>query len=138
MGQDYAVDMRAAAHRHFQAAEQLYGDGLGHRKDVAAYLFGLSGECALKYMMQSAGMGPLPEAERWRDPFYAHFERLKTALRDVVSGRRSKQLRQHAEDTTLMQHWDVSMRYSHGKDIKNEWIDRWRSNAKMLVDAMDG
>lgn len=66
--------MRRAAFRHLQAAEMLANTD---RRDVAGYLFGIAAECALKHMMASSGMRPLPESQRRDDPFYAHFEELK-------------------------------------------------------------
>jgi len=82
MAQTYAHDMRAAAYRHLQAAERLRSTD---RKDVAGYLFGIAAECALKQMMLASGMRPRREEERRNDPFYAHFESLKSMLRDSAS-----------------------------------------------------
>lgn len=130
----YQQDLRTAAYRHLEAAEMLFGT---NRKDVAGYLFGLAAECALKYLMKLSGMRPLPENQRRDDPFFAHFEDLKTLLRNTASGRRAGELRRYAESSSFMQRWDVSMRYSHGKDIQAEWISRWRSDAKDVVSVMD-
>src|ERR1700694_1375541 len=106
MGQSYNQSMRAAAHRHLEAGDTLKGT---NRKDVAGYLFGLAAECALKQMMIASGMRPLVEANRRDDPFYAHFEELKTLLRDNAYGRLVTELRRYAEKTAFMQFWDVSM-----------------------------
>jgi hypothetical protein len=86
MGQDYKRDMRASAHRHLNAAELLIGT---HRKDIAGYLLGWAAECALKYMMQQAGIKELPPSQRQSDPYYAHFESVKTLLADSLQGRRA-------------------------------------------------
>ncbi|MDP1869197.1 MAG: HEPN domain-containing protein [Bradyrhizobium sp.] len=126
--------MKKAAHRHLEAAEKLFGT---NRKDVAGYLFGLAAECALKHIMMLSGMRPLPENQRRDDPYYAHFENLKTLLRNTASGRRAGELRRYVEAATFMQQWDISMRYSDGKDIRDEWINRWRSDARNVVGAMD-
>lgn len=130
----YQQDLRRAAYRHLEAAEILLET---NRKDVAGYLFGLAAECALKHIMINSGMRPLPDVQRREDPFFAHFEYLKTLLRDNASGRRAGELRQYAESASFMQQWDVSMRYSHGKDIQFDWIFRWRVSAKDIVTAMD-
>lgn len=79
MGQKYPQDMRKAAYRHLEAGAHLNGTS---RKDVAGYLFGLAAECALKQMMIASGMKPLSERDRRQDPFFAHFEELKTMVRD--------------------------------------------------------
>ncbi|QQO32677.1 HEPN domain-containing protein [Bradyrhizobium diazoefficiens] len=130
----YAQDLRRAAFRHLEAAEILSGT---NRKDVAGYLYGMAAECALKYLMTLSGMRPLPADQRRNDPFYAHFEELKTLLRNAPLGRRSGELRKYAERSSFMQRWDVTMRYSHGRDILSEWVDRWRTDAKEVVGAMD-
>jgi hypothetical protein len=84
MGQSYAHDFRKAAHRHLDAGERLNETA---RADVAGYLFGIAAECALKHLMLTSGMRPLPIESRREDPFYAHFEELKAILRDSASGR---------------------------------------------------
>ncbi len=134
MGQDYGRDMRASAHRHINAAELLLET---HRKDVAGYLLGWAAECALKYMMQKAGIKELPLSQRQSDPYYAHFEGVKTLLDDCLQGRRDETLRKITRQSSLMQHWATSMRYSDGKDIDPKWIDRWHADAKQLIAAMD-
>lgn len=130
----YPTDMRRAAYRHLEAGEVLYGT---KRNDVAGYLFGIAAECGLKFMMQNSGMRPLPDADRRDDPYYAHFEELKTMLRNTVSGRLATELLRYAERSSFMQRWDVTMRYSHGGDIQSSWIDRWRIDAKDVIGAMD-
>lgn len=131
----YQIDLKKAARRHLAAAEMLFETD---RKDVAGYLFGLAAECALKHLMTLSGMRPLPNDQRRDDPFFAHFESLKTLLRNTASGRRSGELRRYAETTSFMQQWDVSMRYSHGRDVNSDWVSRWRSDARDVVNAMDG
>ncbi len=134
MGQAYKTAMRAAAYRHLIAAESLKP---GDRKDVAGYLFGIAAECGIKQLMLDSGMRPLPEADRRDDPFYAHFEKLKTMLRNTAFGRHQGRLRRYAESTTFMQHWDTSMRYSDGKDVLPDWIERWHQDAKDIINAID-
>ena len=135
MAQSYARDMAGAARRHFQAAEYLKNDT--HRKDVAGYLFGIAAECAIKQMMFNSGMRELPIEKRKEDPFYAHFEELKTLLCDNAYGRLAAELTCYAENSSFMQHWATSMRYSHGKDIRIEWVNCWHRDAKDIVETMD-
>src|SRR6266581_1034831 len=99
----YQQDLKKAAYRHLEAAETLFAT---NRKDVAGYLFGLAAECALKHLMKVSGMRPLPENERHDDPFFAHFENLKTLLRNTASGRWAGELRRYAEKSSFMQQWD--------------------------------
>ena len=134
MGQDYKQDLRSAARRYLEAGETLVATS---RKDIAGYLFGIAAECALKHIMANSGMRPLPNNERWNDPFYAHFEELKGMLRERAYGRLATDIRRYAESSSFMQHWDVSMRYSDGKSVKTDWVLRWQRDAKTIVGAMD-
>ncbi|MDR3737536.1 MAG: hypothetical protein P4L40_00815 [Terracidiphilus sp.] len=122
--------MRAAAHRHQEAAEMLYEAA---RQDVAGYLYGLAAECGIKALMIDLGMRPASDASRSTDPFYAHFTRLKTMLRDGAYARQHADLRKFTEDDRFMEHWDVAMRYSDGKGIRKNWVDGWRQNAKDVL-----
>ena len=136
----YSQNLAASARRHLAAADQLDDQGAQpaqRRRDVAGYLYGVAGECALKHIMRQSGIHPRPAAERRDDPFYAHFPVLKTMLRDRIQGRRAGQLRQFAEDDGLMNEWDTNMRYAPGKDILPAWVDRWRQHAHELVNAME-
>lgn len=128
----YNSNMRASARRHLDAAEQLHGTS---RNDVAGYLFGIAAECALKQMMLNSGMRP--NGNRRDDPFFLHFQELKTVLRDQVYGRLHTELRRYAEDSRFLQYWDVTMRYSDGRDVEPAWVSRWRENAKDILGAMD-
>lgn len=122
--------MRAAAYRHQEAAEAL---NQGRRRDVAGYLYGLAAECAMKALMLNLGMRPAEDASRSSDPFFAHFTRLKTMLRDHAQARQLQDLRKFTEDDRFMQHWDIAMRYSDGKEIKTAWVDGWQQNAKAIL-----
>jgi hypothetical protein len=130
MAQSYNTNLRAAARRHQEAAEALYE---GARQDVAGYLYGLAAECGIKALMVDLGMRPAKEALRADDPFYAHFTRLKTMLRDDALARQHRDLRKFTEDDRFMEHWDIAMRYSDGKDIRKAWVDCWRQNAKDIM-----
>ncbi len=85
MAQSYARDLARSARRHLQAAEHLLDET--HRKDVAGYLYGIAAECAMKQMMINSGMRELVVEKRNEDPFYAHFEELKTLVCDQAYGR---------------------------------------------------
>ena len=97
----YRTDLANSARRHLKAAEALNGLAAPGAQPgcqaVAGYLFGLSGELAVKAMMQDSGMSPLTPEQRRDDPFYAHFPDLKSRLLDHAKGRRSGELRAIAE-----------------------------------------
>ena len=130
----YENCMRTAANRHYEAAEDLMKT---NRKDVAGYLYGLAAECAIKQAMLTSGMRTLPLAQRKDDPFYAHFESLKTLLRDNAHGRLKEKLRRIAESSSFMQYWDVTMRYSDGKTISLPMVQKWRDQALLALAMMD-
>lgn len=137
----YSTDFSTSARRHLRAACELYeaataGAQPGCRA-VAGYLFGLSGELAVKEIMRDSGMTPMAESQRRDDPFYAHFESLKTSLRDMIHGRRSGELRVISEDASLFQHWNTDMRYAPTAEILDARIDAWRRSAHDLVARMD-
>ena len=123
----FKSDMPAAARRHIEAADALVG---GRRLDVAGYLYGIAAECAVKSMMLDAGMRP--SDRRRDDPFYAHFPELRTMLRDEPLGRRGATLQRYINDN-FMHHWDTSMRYCKGSEIKESWITDWKDQARQAV-----
>jgi hypothetical protein len=104
---------------------------------VAGYLFGLSGEMAVKAMMRDSGMKPFPNDRRRDDPFYAHFPEIKLLLKNTLSGRRSGELRKIAEASALFLNWDTDMRYAPTDDIASAWIELWKTSAQDLVNRID-
>jgi hypothetical protein len=137
----YRNDFVNAARRHFRAATELHdvtspGSQPGCRA-VAGYLFGLSGELAVKAMMRDSGMVPLASGPRRDDPYYAHFPELKERLKDLASGRREGELRKVAESKALFQNWDTQMRYAPTADIEGAWIAAWKASAADLINRMD-
>jgi hypothetical protein len=137
----YRQDLSNATKRHLRAANELHGLSSGGAQPgcraVAGYLFGLCGELAVKVMMRDSGMTPLAADRRREDPFYKHFPDLKTFLLDTAKGRRSGELRKIAETAALFQYWDTDMRYAPTMDIRDEWIESWKTSALELVNRMD-
>lgn len=131
----YGSDPAAAARRHYEAAALLY-EPKG-RRDVAGYLYGISAECALKYIMLRSGMLPQPLSPR-DDPFYLHFPVLKTVLRDTAKGRYQGKLLQYATNAAFMNGWDVKMRYACSRDVLQQPIEKWKAQAeRILQDIVD-
>ena len=136
----YSQDLEKSARRHLRAAQVLYnqqqpGDRPGC-KAVAGYLYGITGELAIKQIMRRSGIMPLPEGQRQDDPFYAHFPTLKTMLA-TVPGRRAGELQRFWNDPKLFQYWDIAMRYAPTADIREDWVDSWKASAEELVTRMD-
>ena len=130
----YSPNLPASARRHLVAAEALYEPET--RRDVAGYLYGIAAECAMKAMMQEAGLPPLNSDERREDPYYAHFPALKTLLRDSQLGRAGATLKKFIDNPRFMSQWDTDMRYCKGDEIRSEWVERWRNQARDIVSAI--
>ena len=137
----YTQDFPVAARRHLKAAQTLFEtQNAGAQpgcKAVAGYLFGLSGELAVKQIMRKSGMMPQASDERRDDPFYAHFPEIKTQLRNTVRGRNAGILLKFSNDSSLFQEWSIDMRYAPTTDTKHRWIVAWKENAERLVGEMD-
>lgn len=130
----FQPNLPASARRHFEAADILFTSE--NRRDVAGYLYGIAAECAVKAMMLEAGRRPLERHMRNEDPFYSHFPQLKTLLRDSLVGRSATTLRRFVEDPKFMNQWDIEMRYSKGSDIRDDWVETWRTQARDIVNAI--
>ena len=130
----YRPNLPASARRHLEAAEALYEPEI--RRDVAGYLYGIAAECAVKAMMQEAGLPSLNNDMRREDPYYAHFPALKTLLRDSQLGRAGATLKRFIEDSRFMNQWDTDMRYCKGDEIQSAWVELWRSQARDIVGAI--
>lgn len=103
---------------------------------VAGYLYGLAGELAVKALMRSSGMAPLPPQERRDDPYYAHFPDLKTQLRNTAQGRRSGELLAIA-NSNHFNNWSTNMRYASTGEVQPGWIEAWKASAHSLIEAME-
>ena len=135
----YGMDLANAARRHLEAANILGAEALPRgRPDVAAYLYGVAGECALKELMRLSGMKPMDPTDKKADPFFLHFPELKAALRDTARGRRHARLLVHAQNSDLFNGWDVKMRYAPSADVMKQPRDTWATQAKQLVEEMGG
>jgi len=130
----YTPNMPASARRHLEAADTLYATD--KRRDVAGYLYGVAAECALKAMMEEAGLRPLSNDKRREDPFYAHFPELKTLLRDSQLSRAAGTLKKFVEDPNFMGQWDTNMRYCRGDEVNLNWVERWRNQTRDIVSAI--
>lgn len=122
----YKKDMGAAAHRHLDAAEALEK----RHESVAAYLYGLAAECALKAC--------IPELAELRDREvgFAHFPKLRTLALDRLVGRRGQALRRWLEQSAALSHWDITIRYSATGEVKPDQVERWASAARDAVNLM--
>ena len=130
----YSWDLQAAARRHCIAADVLES---GVRYDVAGYLYGISAECAIKAMMRTAGLKPLPPEQRRSDPFYAPFPELRTMLQDLLQGRQGAVLLRFINDVRFLSQWNTRMRYSKGSDIDKKWVNAWKDQAHQVVAALN-
>jgi hypothetical protein len=123
--------MEVAARRNLDAAIKLEAE---RRELVAAYLFGIAAECAIKSMMSELQL-PHPK-ERADDPRYAHFPELLTLLRDQMSGRRSGALIRYIQDPRFLQGWSIIIRYCDGKNVPSRHLELWSQQARDVVSLM--
>jgi hypothetical protein len=120
-----------AARRHLQAADELER---GHRRDVAGYLYGIAAECAVKRMVISLR---IPDEHSKNAIHYAHFPDLRTMLRDTFQGRSARGVWAFVTHDAFMNNWSIAMRYADAKQIRGEWVDAWRDQARRVVGAME-
>ncbi|WP_058555569.1 hypothetical protein [Thiohalocapsa sp. ML1] len=132
----YSIDLRNAAHRHLNAANALF-DKAPHEA-VSGYLYGIAAECAIKAMMQQAGMQPLDRSKRRKDdPFFAHFPDLRIMLEAQAQTRLGGTLRRFIADPNFMSQWDTTMRYAPGSEVHSKWVEKWREQARQVVSSID-
>jgi hypothetical protein len=124
----YTVDMEQAARRNLAAAHKLAGDG-GSRP-VAAYLFGIAAECALKFMAQRV------QNCRTDEIMYAHFPDLRTLLRDAAQGRYAQDILRIVEPENYMGGWAIKVRYAPSDEVLRRPVDDWAEQAGRTVNAM--
>lgn len=127
----YEHNLPKAANRHREAADELEK---GSRRDVAGYLYGIAAECAVKQMALRL---PMPAGKSRNEIFYEHFPNLRTLLRESLQGRSGLPLLRIVENDSFMNRWDITMRYADAAQIRAEWIDSWRDQARAVVNAME-
>ena len=125
----YTSDMKAAARRISQAAIKL--DTSADRA-VAAYLFGLAAECALKFVAARLPGGSVEAIQR------AHFPELRTALRRLGGGRQSQGLRRLVESRGFMNQWAIPIRYARKEDFQSRPLNEWRDHMTDALNLMEG
>ncbi|MEW5966545.1 MAG: hypothetical protein AB1720_06040 [Pseudomonadota bacterium] len=106
-------------------------------KAVAGYLYGLTGELAVKQIMLLSGMRPLANDQRRNDPYYKHFPELKTFLLDTAFGRRAGELLQMARNPQIFKEWNTDMRYAPTHEVPADRVDGWQQDARKLILQME-
>ena len=125
--------MRKSAQQHHAAALVLHER---RQKAVAAYLFGLAAECAVKAIMLSCRIA---DAGNRESAYWAHFPQLRTQLHTVAHGRRNFSALRFATKSDFLTDWDITIRYTESAkvlELSNRY-ERWYENAKTAIDAMD-
>ena len=136
----YSMDLRAAAYRHLHAADALVKnepDRNAQHRSVSGYLYGIAAECAVKALLEQAGMRPRVQAQRQDDPLFAHFPELRSMLRDLPAGRLSGPIVRFIFDDSFMHHWNTKMRYAPGSDVQADWVATWQEQARQVVACID-
>jgi hypothetical protein len=100
------VDMKSAADRHYADAQHLLK---AKRIDGAGYHFGFAAECAIKLLMQRAGMSEARavtiRGESQKGAYYEHFPELQAALLQQADGRMASRLTAIACHKSFLQGW---------------------------------
>lgn len=131
----FSLDMKQAAHRHFDAATTL---DAGKKRPAAAYLYGLAAECAVKSLLKVQGVKTKPEQKD--DPYYAHFPKLRALLSDAMQGRGAAMLEPFTKSTFLSD-WDIVVRYATtgelvGTTALDKRYGRWQADAQSAINTM--
>ena len=116
----YLTDMNDAATRHYHDGRKLLDD---NRIDNAGYHFGLAAECAIKSLLQRAGVRD-DDLAQWQ-----HFPDLKLVALQSIHGRSAAPVRRLIERDNFMQRWAISMRYAKTGSIDRPTAERWRDHA---------
>lgn len=119
----FTPDMTKAANRNWAAAERLRNSQAPDRT-TAGYLYGIAAECAIK----SYYRGIPWTTDSQEGPVYAHFPKLKTKLRDAISGRGAAPLVRFT-DQHYMEGWAIDIRYSNSTLPDDATLDKWRRDA---------
>lgn len=127
------ANMQIAAHRHYVDGAALLEK---KRFDNAGYHFGLSAECAVKFIFEREYGRFEPQEDDSPSPYYKHFPALRQLLLLRVSGRNSKRLLDLLNDLTFMNFWEIRMRYSTNGAVTEAWAQRWQEQANRAIGAM--
>lgn len=141
---DLPEQYQIAAYRHFEAAELLDANSM---RDDAAYHLGVSGENAIKYAMQAAGLEAHWDGSNIRknnQPMRGHWGTLQAKIdseRDninlIATGRRSASLRSLVNSGPIQQFlgWGIDIRYADSGLVPVSDADhtRWHSDAQNFL-----
>ena len=139
-GMGFSTDMSQAASRQLAAADKLDGD---QKRPVAAYLYGLAAECAVKAMLKSLRVKE-PSDGGNHGPYYAHFPKLRSDLEAVVQGLQGRGARvlEPFTKNSFLRDWDIVVRYARSDELVGSHqgraarYDKWKKDAKHAVAAM--
>ena len=120
----YLTDMSDAAKRHYRDGHKLL---VNNCVDNAGYHFGLAAECAIKSILQSAGVRD-DDSAMWQ-----HFPDLKPTALQSIHGRSAAPIRRLLERDNFMQRWAISMRYAETGSIERSTAERWRDQADEAI-----
>lgn len=117
-------DYHAAAIRHFQDASTLRDNG---RLDNAGHLIGFSAECAIKYRIDSLGVGERSPAQ--------HLPDILVAARKRLGGRVNYASMFDLLKSSIFADWAVDHRYSVTGKVTSEQFAAWFQVTQRLLAA---
>ncbi|WYX07944.1 hypothetical protein WJ973_25510 [Achromobacter xylosoxidans] len=122
----YTIDMPEAANRHYIDGEALMKS---RRLDNAGYHFGLATECVIKHVL-SASHDLRPDDDAW----WKHFPSLRLLAETFLKTRsQAALLRTVIEDQSLMQEWDIVMRYAPNGSVLQHRAEKWKDQANRAL-----
>lgn len=122
----YTVNMEKAAERHYIDGNALMET---RRNDNAGYHFGLATECVIKHVL-STTHDLRPDDEAW----WKHFPDLRLLAETFLSTRaQAALLRTIIEDGSLMQGWNIAMRYALDGSVQPHQAQRWKDQANKAL-----
>lgn len=100
-------------------------------RTTAGYLYGIAAECAIKALFRDISW----TTDSPDGPVYAHFPKLKSKLRDAISGRGAAQLTPFTGQH-YMDGWAIDIRYSDGARPDEATLRKWRAHAEQARAAL--
>ena len=114
---------KISAERHYLDGQFLHMD---KRFDNAGYHFGFSSECAVKHLLEKAGV-----RDRAKDEVLSlHFPRLRTVALQVAQGRGLTKLVPLLQRKDYMERWSTEMRYARNGTIGKAKAEQWSQHAR--------
>lgn len=134
-GENYAVDFRDAAERHWEDAEYLSKDS---RIANADHLFGLSAESSLKAVMRALGMTLRADGAPTESQYRVHIDLLWEEFVFFADERSGVHYASHLfGHPNPFTDWNVNQRYNHRSGITSAIAKKHWEGARMAKQILE-